>query len=230
MSLGDGPLKGITTQHLSKGFDVLVVESNVSSFLWPRWGLEQGAQVLQLLESESFSKRPLVVHAFSIGGYTFAQLLVHVAKDTQRYIDLINRVRGQIYDSLVVGSLEHMAIGVSKTLFPRFEHLVKYTSLLYFDVFKRQTKDYFNASIDVFRNTPLTCPALYYFCDNDILCDPEAIQKLLEYWKGRGIPVTGKNWEESVHAAHLRAHPQEYLSVLELFLCSLNLLPLKVKM
>lgn len=98
--------------YFRKGFDVLMVESNVSHFLWPRWGLEYGAQLLQLLESERFSKRPLVVHAFSIGGYTFAQLLVHVSKDTQRYRGLMDRVRGQIYDSLVVGSIERMAIGV----------------------------------------------------------------------------------------------------------------------
>lgn len=158
MAHADGPLKGITTHHLSKGitfytnentvkptvsgqgkplllllpwlasrpqaqakyceiylrtgFDVLVVESTLGHFLWPRWGLEYSAQVLQMLESEQFSNRPLVVHAFSVGGYTFAQLVVHVAKDTQRYQGLINRVRGQIYDSLVIGSLERMAIGV----------------------------------------------------------------------------------------------------------------------
>lgn len=158
MPLGEGPLKDITTHHLSNGitlyvnertvkpvvsgqakplllmlpwlgsrpqaqvkyckiylstgFDVLMVESNVGHFLWPRWGLEYGAQVLQLLESERFSKCPIVVHAFSIGGYTFAQVLVHVARDTQRYRGLIDRVKGQIYDSLVIGSLERMAIGV----------------------------------------------------------------------------------------------------------------------
>ncbi|MCI4379042.1 hypothetical protein PGIGA_G00223340 [Pangasianodon gigas] len=276
MPFDDGPLKGVTTHHLSKGitfyvnestvkpavsgqakplllmlpwlgsrpqsqakyceiylrtgFDVLVVESNMGHFLWPRWGLERGAQVLQLLESERFSKRPLVVHAFSIGGYTFAQLLVHVAKDTRRYGGLIDRVKGQIYDSLVSGSLERMAIGVSKNLFPRFEFLVKRASLLYFHVFKRQTVDYFNASIDVFWNTPLTSPALYFFCGNDVLCDSEVIQNLLEYWKRRGIIVMSKKWEESIHAGHLRAHPQEYLSVLEHFLCSLNMVPLKAKM
>lgn len=98
--------------YLRTGFDVLVVQSDVSHFLWPRWGRDYGAQLLQLLESERFSKRPLVVHAFSIGGYTFSQLLVHVAKDTDRYRGLIDRVKGQIYDSLVIGSLERMAIGV----------------------------------------------------------------------------------------------------------------------
>ncbi|XP_058243247.1 uncharacterized protein si:dkey-5i3.5 isoform X1 [Hemibagrus wyckioides] len=276
MAHADGPLKGITTCHLSKGitfytdenmvnpavsgqpkplllllpwlgsrpqaqakyceiylrtgFDVLVVESNLGHFLWPRWGLEYSAQLLQLLESERFSKHPLVVHAFSVGGYMFAQLLVHVAKDTQRYQGLINRVRGQIYDSLVIGSLEHMAIGVSKTLFPRFERLMKGTSLLYFHVFKRQTVDYFNVCIDVFWNTALTSPALYYFCDNDVMCDLEVTHNLMEHWKRRGITVTSKRWEESIHAGHLRAHPEEYLSILDQFLCSLNILPVKSKL
>lgn len=98
--------------YFRTGFDVLVVESVMSQFLWPRWGLEYGGRVLELLESERFSQRPLLVHAFSIGGYTFAQVLVHVAKDTQRYQGLTNRIRGHIYDSLVMGSLEHMANGM----------------------------------------------------------------------------------------------------------------------
>ncbi|XP_060779601.1 transmembrane protein 53-A-like isoform X2 [Neoarius graeffei] len=276
MPLGEGPLKGISTQHLSKGitfyvnespvkpvvsgqtkplllmlpwlgsrpqaqlkyceiylrtgFDVLMVESNTGHFLWPRWGLEYSAQVLRLLESERFSQRPIVVHAFSIGGYTFAQLLMNITRDTRRYRGLIDRVRGQIYDSLVIGSLERMAIGVSKNLVPYFESLVKHTSLLYFRVFKRQTVDYFNASVDVFMNTPVTCPALYYFCGNDVLSDPEALQNLLEHWRKRGISVTSKKWEESEHAGHLRIHPQEYRAVLEHFLCSLNMAPLKAKM
>uniref|UniRef100_A0A672MD48 Si:dkey-5i3.5 n=1 Tax=Sinocyclocheilus grahami TaxID=75366 RepID=A0A672MD48_SINGR len=97
--------------YFRTGFDVLIVESAVSQFLWPRWGLEYGGHVLELLESECFSQRPLLVHAFSIGGYTFGQVLVHVAKDTQRYQGLTNRIRGHIYDSLVMGSLEHMANG-----------------------------------------------------------------------------------------------------------------------
>ncbi len=98
--------------YFRTGFDVLIVESEVRQFLWPRWGLEYGGHVLELLESERFSQRPLLVHAFSIGGYTFAQVLVHVAKDTQRYQGLTNRIRGHIYDSLVMGSLEHMANGM----------------------------------------------------------------------------------------------------------------------
>lgn len=115
-------------------------------------------------------------------------------------------------------------------MFPRFERLIKCTSLLYFHVFKQQTVDYFNASIDIFWNTPLTSPALYFFCGNDVLCDPDVTHDLMEHWKRRGISVMSKKWEESIHAGHLRAHPQEYLSVLEHFLCSVDMVPLKAKM
>lgn len=83
----------------------------MQGFLWPRWGLEHGKTLLELLESERFVSRPLLVHAFSIGGYTFSQLLVHVSKDTDKYQAFTERITGQIYDSMVAGSLEHMAIG-----------------------------------------------------------------------------------------------------------------------
>lgn len=100
--------------YFRTGFDVLMVESEVSLFLWPRWGLEYGARLLDILESERFSQRPLLVHAFSIGGYTFTQLMIHMAQDKQRYQGLTQRIHGQIYDSLVMGSVERMAVGETR--------------------------------------------------------------------------------------------------------------------
>ncbi|XP_013867807.1 uncharacterized protein LOC106520331 isoform X2 [Austrofundulus limnaeus] len=216
--------------YFRTGFDILVVESEVKDFLWPRWGLDRGKVLLELLQSESFVTRPLLVHAFSIGGYTFAQLLVHITEDKQKYQAVTNRIRGQVYDSLVVGSLEHMAIGLGKTMFPRWDTLVKQLSLLYFSVFKRQTVDYFNSSIDVFWNTPVTAPSLFFFCENDLLSDAQTVEKLADYWQKHGIEVTAKKWETSTHAGHLKKHPQEYLNTLEAFLQSLQITPLKAKM
>ncbi|KAG1936875.1 transmembrane protein [Pimephales promelas] len=216
--------------YFRKGFDVLVVESEVRQFLWPRWGLEYGGHVLDLLESERFSQRPLVIHAFSIGGYTFSQVLVHVAKDTQRYQGLTNRIRGHIYDSLVMGSLDHMAKGLGKTLFPRFEHLVRSTGLLYFRLFKHQTVDYFNSAISIFWNTPLMAPSLFFYAENDVLCDYKSLEKMMEDWRNRGLSVENMKWKESIHAGHLRTHPQEYLATLDNFVMSLNMVPLKAKM
>ncbi|XP_062404322.1 transmembrane protein 53-B [Sardina pilchardus] len=216
--------------YFRTGFDVLMVESEVSQFLWPRWGLEYGARVLDVLESERFSHRPVLVHAFSIGGYTFGQLMVHIARDRQRYQGLSQRICGHIYDSLVMGSLERMATGLGKNVFPRFEGLVKRLSMLYFRTFKQQTVDYFTHAIDVFWNSPVTAPALFFYCENDSLCDAEGMEEMIAYWQSRGVTVEKRKWEESIHAAHLRAHPQEYLSILDSFLQSLNVVPLKAKM
>ncbi|XP_068579830.1 transmembrane protein 53-A [Cebidichthys violaceus] len=216
--------------YFRTGYDVLVVASEVQEFLWPRWGLDHGKRLLELLHSERFVSRPLLVHAFSIGGYTFAQLVVHMSQDTQKYQALTQRIRGQVYDSLVVGSVETMATGLAKTVFPRWETVVKTVSLLYFDLFKRQTVDYFNMSIDAFWSTPITAPVLFFFCENDALSDARATEELIDHWRKRGMDVTVKKWEDSTHAGHLKRHQQEYLTTLNMFLHSLRFTPLKAKM
>ncbi|XP_054889576.1 uncharacterized protein si:dkey-5i3.5 isoform X2 [Poeciliopsis prolifica] len=216
--------------YFRTGFDVLVVESEVKDFLWPRWGLERGKSLLELLQSERLMSRPLLIHAFSIGGYTFAQLLVHISQDKQQYQAVAKRIKGQVFDSLVVGSLEHMATGLGKTLYPRWENLIRQASMLYFRIFKRQTVDYFNASIDAFYNTPVKAPALIFSCENDLLSDAPSVEKLASHWQNHGMDITTKKWEVSTHAGHLRQHPQEYLNTLNTFLQSLDIVPLKAKM
>ncbi|XP_041652239.1 transmembrane protein 53 [Cheilinus undulatus] len=216
--------------YFNTGFDVLVVESEAKEFLWPRWGLEHGKRLLDLLHSDRFVSRPLLVHAFSIGGYTFAQLLVNVSKDKQKYQALTQRIKGQVYDSLVVGSVDRMATGLGKTLIPRLEPLVKYASLFYFGTFKRQTIDYFNAGVEAFWNTPVTAPALFFFCENDVLSDPQVMEDMIDHLRKRGIDITAKKWEDSTHAGHLKRHPQEYLTTLNMFLNSLHFSPLKAKL
>lgn len=216
--------------YFRTGLDVMVVTSEVSLFLWPRWGLDEGRKLLDLLQSERFVSRPLLVHAFSIGAYTFAQLLVHVSRDAQQYESLTRRIKGQVYDSVVAGSVEHMATGVGKTMFPRFESLVKKASLTYFGLFKSQTLDLYETSLDVFWNTPVKAPALFFYCKNDTMSDWKNIDELMEHWRSQGISVTGQKWEESRHAGHLRTHPQEYLSTINSFLHSLDVGSLQAKL
>lgn len=107
---------------------------------------------------------------------------------------------------------------------------MKRGSLLYFYIFKRQTVDYFNRGIDIFWNMPLTVSALCFFCENDVMSNSEVMENMITAWRKQGIDVTSKKWKESIHAGHLRAHPQEYLAILENFLYSLNMVPLKAKM
>ncbi|MBN3295281.1 TMM53 protein, partial [Amia calva] len=216
--------------YLKTGFDVLVVESEVTHFLWPRWGLDYGAKILDVLQSQQFISRPLLVHSFSIGGFTFAQVMLHISRKSQQYQSLTNRIHGHIYDSLVVGSVERMATGVGKSMFPRLQGPVQGVSLLYFRVFKKYTVDYYNDSINVFWNTPVKAPALFFFCDNDPLSDSEEVEKLTGHWQTQGISVGKKRWKESIHAGHLREHPEDYLTTLHNFVQSLNLFGLKAKL
>ncbi|XP_034529985.1 uncharacterized protein LOC117805380 [Notolabrus celidotus] len=216
--------------YMQRGMDVLLVQSSVMHFLWPRWGLEYGSEVLKVLEEPQFLDRPVLVHSASIGGYTFTQILTHISQEPEKHAGLAQRVIGHIYDSLVVGTLEHMAIGLGKTLVPRLESLVKNAAMLYFWLFKSYTADFYNSSIHVFHNTPITAPALFFFSENDALCNPAALENCIDLWRKRGVTVESRKWKESKHAAHMRCHPEDYISTLQKYLNSLKPLSIKAKM
>ncbi|XP_023652659.1 transmembrane protein 53 isoform X2 [Paramormyrops kingsleyae] len=189
--------------YLRSGFDVLIVESRVSQFLWPKWGLDYGMKVLEVLQSD---------------------------RNPQQYDGLIRRLRGQVYDSLVMGSLDRMAVGLGRSLLPQGENLVRAASMLYFRAFKRDTVDYFNMNIDIFWHHPIQAPALFFSCENDPMCDHLKMKEMIEDWQKRGMRVDCKAWKDSTHAGHLRDHPQQYLSTLQEFIQSLSMVPLKAKM
>ncbi|XP_017266990.3 uncharacterized protein LOC108233210 [Kryptolebias marmoratus] len=206
--------------YLDRGMDVLLVQSRVMHFLWPRWGLSYGLEVLNILKEPPFSGRAVLVHTSSIGGYTFTQVVSHIAQEPKQYADVTQRVIGHVYDSLVVGTLEHMATGLGKTLMPRLEGLVRNIAMLYFWLFRAHTADLYEKSIQVFYNSPVTSPALFFFSENDAMCNPAALEKLIDFWRRRGVTVDSRKWKESTHAAHLRCHPEEYVSTLQHFLNS----------
>lgn len=215
--------------YLERGMDVLLVQSSVMHFLWPRWGLDYGLKVLNVLERLPFSDRPVLVHASSIGGFTFTQILTHIGQGRKEHAGVAQRMVGQIYDSLVIGTLEHMAIGLGKTLLPRFESLVRNAAMFYFWLFKSYTADVYENGVRVFHSNPVSTPTLFFFCENDAMCNPSAVERLMESWRRRGVAVESRKWKESIHAGHLRCHPEEYLSTLHHFLNSLHLAPIKAK-
>ncbi|XP_051911516.1 uncharacterized protein LOC127593846 [Hippocampus zosterae] len=210
---------------LMRGMDVLLVQSGVMHFLWPRWGLDYGLELLEVLEAPELARRPLLVYASSIGGYTFAQVLVHVAHGHAKHATLPHRVVGHIYDSLVAGTLEHMATGLGRTLAPLLERIIKSTAMLYFWLFKTSTADVYQRAIWVFGNSPVMAPALFFSSEDDALCDGEVLDAIVAGWRRRGVAVYSRKWEVSKHAAHMRCHPQEYRRTLEAFLDSLPLSP-----
>ena len=51
------------------------------------------------------------MHTLSLGGYTFAQTLLLRGQDLGRHSSVAQRLRCRISDRLVVGSLDHVALG-----------------------------------------------------------------------------------------------------------------------
>ncbi|XP_018412572.1 PREDICTED: uncharacterized protein LOC108787496 [Nanorana parkeri] len=206
--------------YFKMGFDVLVAESSLSHFLWPRTGLEHAERLLDLIMGEEdLSSRRLFIHAMSIGGYIFAQMLVCSSKQQR---EMLERIHGQVFDSLVVGSMEKMATGVARMVSsPLLEPLVVRGTLLYFSLLKAQTTDYYEKGIRAFWDKPIPCPALFFYCLNDPMSDHVMVEELLRFWEKQGIKVQGKKWENSIHAAHLRRHTEEYTETLNSFISSL---------
>lgn len=137
---------------------------------------------------------------------------------------------GWICVCMFLSTMPRLCTGLGKVIFPNLETLVKHASLTYFSLFKSQTVDHFERSIDVFWNTPVTAPVLLFFCENDLISNAPITEDLIDYWRKRGMDVTAKKWEDSRHAAHLQRHPQEYLSHVDRFLCSVQLNPMKAKL
>ena len=95
--------------------------------------------------------------------------------------------------------------------------------MLYFWLFKSHTADLYQASVQVFHHSPVTSPALFFSCHNDALCDPDALEAVVQLWRERGVAVESRKWKVSVHAGHMRCHPDEYLSTLDTFLDALEM-------
>ncbi|XP_043569898.1 transmembrane protein 53-A [Chiloscyllium plagiosum] len=213
------------------GFDILSVESSILHFLWPQYGLSYASEVLDLLQSEPFSSRPLLIHAFSIGGFLFAEMLIITQRDVPRYSGFGSRIMGQIFDSLVAGDVELLANDIPQVLAPPIlQPFFKKITLFYFWLLSGYTVKHYQAGIRAFWEIQYHTPILLFYSENDPLSNYKKLEAMLFHWQKKGIPAIGKSWKMSCHAGHLRQHPQEYRSTLQNFLQSIGIIHLPSKL
>lgn len=74
------------------------------------------ADIVKFLKNNEF-KNGLIFHGFSVGGYLWGECLVHIARDLQNYQVVLDRVKGQIWDS--AADITEIPEGVPRALFPR---------------------------------------------------------------------------------------------------------------
>ncbi|XP_071476566.1 uncharacterized protein [Diadema antillarum] len=211
--------------YAARGFNVLTVWGKMSYFLWPAWAKPVARELTEYLDT--CTKGPLLIHSMSIGAYLYAVTLKHIDDNKGKYSALIPRVRGHVYDSIVVGTLEEMATGVCKVISPKnsfLQSLIFRSCLLYFSATKPHTVVPYNAFIDVCFNSPVKTPKLCFYSLSDELCCPDSMKRLMNHWRDRyDLDIMEKSWEKSPHAAHLRHDPETYQGLLDVFLKKLEL-------
>lgn len=198
------------------GLDVLTVRGKLSHFLWPPVGVQLSCEIFKYLEENRPPDEKILIHAFSVGAYNYTIALEAADKDTADSGHFRNRIIGQIFDSIVIGSYENMSRGITEVL-PNnkaFKQVVLQTLNVYYTVTHATTKDTYERLVRHFKEAPIPVPTLVFYSENDPMCDLAAMEQMLSNWKSVNPPfeVTKVSWLNSKHAAHLPEHREMYFS------------------
>ncbi len=134
-------------------------------------------------------------------------LLARVIKHNQEFSELQPRIYGQVFDSIVIGTLKEQRYGLSK-IFAKFwflRQLIFSTTSLYFQLTHSYTVAHYDRLIDIFWNNPFKTPVLCIYSSDDPMCKTEAMEKFIGSWKGRtGHVAHFRKFDGSHHAECLR--------------------------
>lgn len=212
--------------YVDQGFDVLTVSIQPWQMLLPARGTQVvAADVLRFLYlNECY--QPLMLHGFSVGGYVWAETLVKMNEDLEKYRPVINRFVGQIWDSCA--DITEIPVGFPKAVFPKnpilqaaTEKYIRYHMSAFHNI---ATCHYIRAS-QMFYTTVIRSPALFFVSKTDPIGSMESNNRVRDSWRAIGIETTMKCWEKSPHVLHYRHHPEEYAAELQSFMDRLGLIP-----
>ena len=211
--------------YTSRGYHVLQISSSLYHFLWPPNSRTFAVDIAKVLQLHFANYGHIVVHAMSIGAYNYTTCLMLAGETPDLDTYLFSKLRGVVFDSLTLGSLDHMMQGIAVG-FSQWSIVQKATTSLanlYFLLTYRSTVEAFYEGVQFFKTNPARVPTLALASEDDPMCDPEDFQSLVTNWKISGIlPVTSQVWKKSGHCAHLIHHGDQYARLLDDFLMSLQ--------
>lgn len=215
--------------YLSRNMDVLCANVELKHFLVPSTGRKVANEILDYLSRDNIlvNANHYFIHAFSIGAYLYAIILLEMQKNkSTKYDGLRTKIVGQVFDSITVGGLDKMGTGIAQvSTNPIVQLILKGTASSYFAVTKPYTVDFYDETIYQFEERPIRCPVLFFYCHNDPMSDSNSIEKMVDLWKNTfKMDVSGKFWEKSIHAGHLKQHPEEYQKTLNSFMLKTGLI------
>ncbi|KAK9497588.1 hypothetical protein O3M35_004287 [Rhynocoris fuscipes] len=217
-------MKKYSDIYMDRGYNVLTVSMTPWQFFWPTTGAQLIADELLNFLKNGPRSQPLLLHGFSIGAYLWGECLVKMVAEPSQYSHLIQRIKGQIWDSAPDIAELHkglpMAIAPNNAILRRAaEKYFAYHLKTFHDV---ATQHYIRSS-QLFHTTPVRAPSLIFVCKNDPIASYSSNKKVQESWDSMGMKTYLKCWEKSKHVSHIIIHKKEYLETLDDFLSTLDL-------
>jgi hypothetical protein len=219
----DHQMKSYLSYYHSHGFDTLSFAVGPRHVMFPHDAMKHMQNVWDTA-AELSPNTPILLHAFSMGGYLFGQSLRCIENQPERYGHLRSQIRAQIFDSVPDhGSIAH---GISKSfnLPTPFEKTIEMMAKGYLSLTHDTAGVEHRAASHSFHNNFVQAPALFYYSLSDPISRYQDVEQVMKTWKGNGIPVEGCKWEKSPHIQHGRRDPERYFGELEKLLVRTQLI------
>lgn len=217
---------GARQKHLAKykkfyedlGYEVHLVLNDLRTAIFPPASRAQAKRIERFIDCQP-ADRPVIVHAFSIGTGIYGILLDSLRHEKEKFDMFRERVAGVIFDS---GPAPIFPRDVAKGLnavFPMISRQIWEPIASAFFMVTRARKVY-GRSEDALRKVQFHVPQLYFYSGDDkVIPDlKQSVEDFVEKNKQRGVEVYKTFWEKSLHASHIKVHPEEYINNLSSFL------------
>lgn len=201
--------------YTDQGFEVVVAQLTPWQLLWPMKGSQLvAAEIVKFLKNNEF-KQGLTFHGFSVGGYLWGECLVLIARDLANYQVVLDRVKGQIWDS--AADITEIPEGVPRALFPRnptLQNALRKYMLYHMKAFHEPATSHYIRSSQMFHTNLLRCPALFFVSKTDPVGTEVANCRVKDSWESTGVKCTFKCWDRSPHVGHFQKHTDEYIELM----------------
>lgn len=202
--------------HLDLGYDVVIPTVDAYRYMFPGKLINCiGEDIVKFLENNNYYEK-IFIHGFSAGAFLWGICITEMIQDFPRYQSLLDRIQGELWDSLT--NTHEVAFGISKTIFPTNDFMQKTlekTLLLHLSTFYQSAGIHYKKVSDVFMNTKdVHKPSLLIFSKTDIVSGEAGIRKSIASLNAANVDTTALCFDKSPHVEHYRYHKEEYTQAL----------------
>ena len=192
--------------------------------MWPELGQKVVEQVMDFVSDTPHIDKPLLLHGFSVGGHLIGESYVKMKDHPEKYEQVGQRLRGQIFDSPVDYKGVPYGFGKAVTTVPILQKTITASLNGYLNFFDKKVLHHFERSSECIHENRWQVPALVLTSTADPVSPWGPIEKVLDKWRSRGMnQIYTKIWEDSPHVSHFLYHPVEYIQQLNMFVENIGL-------